>query len=381
MIYLDNSATTAPDEEVLSSFMEVNRRYFANPASLHLPGKEAETLLERSREQILSILGAADGEVIFMSGGTEANNLAIVGLARALRSRGQHIITTPIEHPSVLRAINYLEKEGFEIDYLSVDKQGLVDPKELAGKIQENTILVSIMHVNNEIGTVQPIAKCAEIIKEKSRAVFHSDAVQSFGKLPISLSSDGPDVITISAHKINGLKGSGILAMKKGIKIEAVNFGGGQEKGLRSGTVSVPNAVAIAKAMRLSVSKNDNENYKLWRKRLVNFINEFNDVVVLAEEAGAPHILSIAFYKIKGEIAVNHFQENGIIVSTSSACSSKSGRAGHVIEAIRLPENYKHGVIRVSFGSNTEKQHIEQFEKAFTQFIDLLGRGKKYEVE
>lgn len=381
MIYLDNSATTAPDEEVLSSFIEVNRRYFANPASLHLPGKEAETLLERSREQILSILGAADGEVIFMSGGTEANNLAIVGLARALRSRGQHIITTPIEHPSVLQAINYLEKEGFEVDYLSVDKQGLVDPKELAEKIQENTILVSIMHVNNEIGTVQPIAKCAEIIKEKSRAVFHSDAVQSFGKLPISLSSDGPDVITISAHKINGLKGSGILAMKKGIKIEAVNFGGGQEKGLRSGTVSVPNAVAIAKAMRLSVSKNNNENYKLWRKRLVNFINEFNDVVVLAEEAGAPHILSIAFYKIKGEIAVNHFQKSGIIVSTSSACSSKSGRAGHVIEAIRLPENYKHGVIRVSFGSNTEKQHIEQFEKAFTQFIDLLGRGKKYEVE
>ena len=381
MIYFDNSATTAPEEEVLSSFIEVNRRFYANPASLHLFGKEAEYLLERSREQVLSILGIPDGKVIFTSGGTEANNLAIIGFARAYRSRGNHIITTLIEHPSVLDSMKYLESEGFEVDYLSVDKQGLISEDELKEKIRENTILVSIMYVNNEIGTIQPIAECARIIKESSRAIFHSDVIQGFGKLPVSLAEDGPDAITISAHKINGLKGSGLLAMRKGIAPEAINYGGGQEKGLRSGTVSVPNATALAKAMRLIDAEDRLQSYIQWRKRLIDYIVDFNDVVVLAENSAAPHILAIAFYKIKGEIAVNFFQENGITLSTSSACSSKSGRAGHVIEAIHLPENYKHGVIRISFGKNNVEEDIIQFEKVFVQFMDILGRGKTNEME
>lgn len=381
MIYLDNSATTVPNEEVLTSFIKVNQRFFANPASLHRAGKEAELLLERSREQVLALLGETEGQVVFTSGGTEANNLAIIGLARGLRSRGNHIITTPIEHPSVLHAIKYLEEEGFEVDYLSVDKQGLISTDELKDKLRENTVLVSVMHVNNEIGTVQPIAECARIIKTSSRAIFHSDAVQSFGKLPIELGPDGPDALTISAHKINGIKGSGILVIRKGITLEAINYGGGQEGGLRSGTVSVPNAASIAKAMRLSASRNKTENYSQWRRRLIDFIKKYKDIVVLAEDTGAPHILAMAFYKIKGEVAVNFFQKNGIIVSTSSACSSKSGRAGHVIEAIRLPENYKQGVIRISFGEVNEEAHIAQFEKVIMQFIDLLGRGKTNGME
>ncbi|AMQ05785.1 MULTISPECIES: cysteine desulfurase family protein [Sporosarcina] len=377
MIYFDNSATTAPDEGVLTSFIEVNKRFFANPASIHLAGKEAEALLERSREQILSILGAHDGELLFTSGGTEANNLAVIGFARALRARGNHLITTKIEHPSVLHSMGYLETQGFEVDYLSVDEQGMISVEELKSKLRKDTILVSIMHVNNEIGTIQPIAECARLIKENTRALFHSDAVQSFGKLPVSLTGDGPDAITISAHKINGLKGSGILALRKGMAPEAISYGGGQESGIRNGTVSVANAVTMAKAIRMSAIEIEQKDFRQWRNRLIGFIGQFENVRVLAPDKAAPHILAVAFYKVKGEVAVNFFQENGITISTSSACSSKSGTAGHVIEAIGVNGKFKNGVIRISFGKNNIEQHVVEFEQVFARFMELLGRGNK----
>ncbi|WP_342537891.1 cysteine desulfurase family protein [Sporosarcina sp. FSL K6-1540] len=377
MIYFDNSATTAPDEGVLTSFIEVNKRFFANPASIHLAGKEAEALLERSREQILSILGAHDGELLFTSGGTEANNLAVIGFARALRARGNHLITTKIEHPSVLHSMGYLETQGFEVDYLSVDEQGMISVEELKSKLRKDTILVSIMHVNNEIGTIQPIAECARLIKENTRALFHSDAVQSFGKLPVSLTGDGPDAITISAHKINGLKGSGILALRKGMAPEAISYGGGQEIGIRNGTVSVANAVTMAKAIRMSAIDIEQKDFRQWRNRLIGFIGQFENVRVLAPDKAAPHILAVAFYKVKGEVAVNFFQENGITISTSSACSSKSGTAGHVIEAIGVNGKFKNGVIRISFGKNNIEQHVVEFEQVFARFMELLGRGNK----
>ena len=377
MIYFDNSATTAPDESVLTSFIEVNKRFFANPASIHLAGKEAETLLERSREQILSILGAPDGELLFTSGGTEANNLAVIGFARALHARGNHLITTKIEHPSVLHSMGHLETQGFEVDYLSVDEQGMISVEELKSKLRKETILVSIMHVNNEIGTIQPIAECARIIKANSRALFHSDTVQSFGKLPVSLTGDGPDAITISAHKINGLKGSGILALRKGMTPEPISYGGGQEKGMRSGTVSVADAVALAKAIRISATDVEQKDFRQWRNRLIKFIEQFENVRVLAPDKAAPHILAVAFYKVKGEVAVNFFQENGITISTSSACSSKNGTAGHVIEAIGVNGKFKNGVIRISFGKNNIEQHVVEFEQVFARFMELLGRGNK----
>ncbi len=377
MIYLDNSATTLPDDSVLASFTEVNRRFFANPASLHLAGKEAELLLERSREQIKSILGTPEGEVIFTSGGTEANNLAVIGFAHAYRSRGNHIITTSIEHPAVLRSMEYLETQGFEVDYLQVDAQGIISIEELKSKLRQETILVSIMHVNNEIGAIQPIAECARMIKGQSRAVFHSDAVQSFGKLPVMLTGDGPDALTISAHKIHGLKGSGILAMRKGMIPQAINFGGGQEKELRSGTVSVADATALAKAMRLHVANQEREDFRAWRNRIISVVERYEDVRILARDSAAPHILSLAFPKIKGEVAVNYFQENGITVSTSSACSSKNAKVSHVIEAIGVPEKYKNGVIRISFGKNNSEQHVSELERVFIGFMELLGRGKQ----
>lgn len=378
---MDNSATTAPSEEILSSFLEVNRRFYANAASIHLAGREADTLLGKSREQILSIVEASDGEVIYTSGGTEANNLALLGFARKYRKRGNHIITTAVEHPAILNAAKQLENEGFDVEYLSVNAEGLISLDELKEKLREDTIVVSIMHVNNELGTIQPIEKCGALIRKQSRAIFHSDTVQSFGKLPVALTADGPDAITISAHKINGLKGSGALITRKGILPEAINYGGGQEQGLRSGTVSVPDAVALAKAMRIATLKNRAEEYRIWRNELIRHIKNERDVVILAEEHAAPHIVAIAFYGIKGEVAVNFFQENGIIISTSSACSSKSGNAGHVIEAIRLEEKFKHGVIRISFGNNNTEEHILRFKKVFSDFVQLLKRGKTHEVE
>ena len=375
MIYLDNSATTKPDETVLQSFVEVSQRYYANPASLHSAGKEAEALLERSRSQILSVLNAPQGEVVFTSGGTEANNIAVIGYAHALKYRGNRIITTKIEHPSVLRAMESLEMEGFHIDYLSVNQAGLISLEELQSLLTKETILVSIMHVNNEIGTVQPLKECAKIIKLNSRAMFHTDAVQSIGKLEIDLSEDGPDIMTVSSHKIHGLNGSGVIAMKQGIAPKSINFGGGQEKGLRSGTVSVADAVATAKAMRLSVLTNRTADFKKWRNQLVSCISTYDKVKIIAQDEGAPHILSIAFKNIKGEVAVNYFQENGIIISTSSACSSKNSKVGHVIQAIGLSEDFTKGVIRISFGKNNSEQELAKVETVFKEFMNLLERG------
>ncbi len=378
---MDNSATTMPNEEVLSSFLEANRRYYANAASIHIAGRDADTLLKKAREQILSIVDAPDGNVIFTSGGTEANNLAVLGCARKHRNRGNHVITTVTEHPSILNAAHQLEREGFEVTYLTVNEHGLISLDDLKEKVRKDTILVSIMHVNNEIGTVQPISECSKIIKKQSRAIFHSDTVQSFGKLPVMLAEFSADAMTISAHKINGLKGSGVLITKKGILPESINYGGSQEFGIRSGTVSVPNAVAIARAMRLCTTERQASQHQIWREDLMTSIKALTEVKVLAENEAAPHILSIAFPYIKGEIAVNFFQEKGIMISTSSACSSKSNRASHVIEAIHVEEKYKHGVIRISFGNTTTEAHIVRVKEVLSEFVQLLRRGKTYEME
>ena len=375
MIYLDNSSTTKPNEQVMESFLTVNEKYYANPASLHSMGKEAENFLERAKHQMLTIAGNEDGEVILTSGGTESNNLAIIGFAKAYQSRGNHIITTSIEHPSVLNACNHLEVMGFEVDYLTVNESGLISLEELKMKIRPETILVSIMHVNNEIGTIQPIRDCATIIKSRSRAIFHSDCVQSFGKIPVTISGLGVDAITVSSHKINGLKNSGALLMKKGVVPHPILFGGGQENGLRSGTVSLPHAVALAKAFRLSVVSSENNQFRKWRNDIKDVCQTYENIRVLCPDDSAPHILAISFKAVKGEVAVNFFQKNGVIISTSSACSSKNKNAGHVIEAIRLNNQFKYGVIRISFGNNNTNEHIEKTIDILKQFMDVIEKG------
>lgn len=364
MIYLDNSATTKPKKEILETFVKANEHFYANPASLHQMGNAAEDLLEKARAQIAGLLHMK--HVTFTSGGTESNNLAIFGTAYAYQSRGKHIITAVTEHPSVLNSLGVLEEQGFEITRLPVDHFGRINLDELKNALRSDTILVSLMHVNNEIGTVHPIAEIARLLKN-TRTFFHVDGVQSIGKLALDQTAM-PDLLTMSAHKIHGLKASGVLAFND-VEFKAMQVGGGQEAGLRSGTVSVPHAAALAKALRLA---EPHPAHQKWNHDLRDFFMNYPNVKVLSPAEGAPHILSIAAKGIKGEILVSGLQKEGIIVSTSSACSSKSRETSHVIEAIRVPRDYKDGVIRISFGAFTTQQDIRHFKKAFERVNRLI---------
>ncbi|MBT2569014.1 cysteine desulfurase family protein [Planococcus sp. ISL-110] len=357
MIYLDNSATTRPRKEVLDAFVAANERFYANPSSLHVLGNQAEDLLETARNQLKERLYME--EIVFTSGGTEANNLALIGTARSYQHRGKHIVTAQTEHPSVLNSLAALEQEGFSVTRLPVSRSGAIDVDELKNALQSDTILVSLMHINNEIGTVHPIAEIAVLLKER-RIFFHVDAVQSIGKLVFDPAAM-PDLLSISGHKIHGLKGSGLLAYS-GVQLQAIQYGGGQESGIRSGTVSVANAVALAKALRLA---QPNPLHLTWNQRLRGFFSEFNGVKVVSPKDAAPHILAVAVKGVKGEILVSGLQKESVIVSTSSACSSKNGDTSHVIGAIGLPREFKDGVMRISFGAFTEEQDIIALQSAF----------------
>lgn len=364
MNYLDNSATTKPKKEVLDAFVKVNEQFYANPASLHAFGNQAEDLLETARAQLKELLYM--DKIIFTSGGTESNNLALIGTAHSYQHRGRHIVTAQTEHPSVLNSLAALEQQGFEVTRLTVSHSGDIDMDELKNSLRSDTILVSLMHVNNEIGTIHPIADIAHMLKER-RILFHVDAVQSMGKLTFDPAAM-PDLLSISGHKIHGLKGSGLLAYS-GVKLQAIQYGGGQESGIRSGTVSVPNAVALAKAVRMA---EPNPLHLEWNQDLRQFFSEFKDVKIVSPEGAAPHILAVAVKGIKGEILVSGLQKESVIVSTSSACSSKSRAASHVIQAIGLPREFREGVMRISFGAFTEEQDIISIKRAFQRVYRMI---------
>ncbi len=376
MIYLDNSATTKPYESVLQTFLQVNEHYYANPASIHQAGVEANDLLSRARGQVASILNTEEKQVIFTSGGTESNNFALYGIAKSSTHKGKHIIISEIEHPSVLEAAKRLITEGFDIEYLRVDGNGKLSIDQLKRIIRKDTILVSVMHVNNEMGAISPIREMAQVIHENSRAVFHVDAVQSFGKMPVAFDGEnGPDIITVSGHKIHGIKGSGVIAFRKQINVLPFLVGGGQEYGLRSGTVSVPLAVSFAKAARLAVEnmKEMEAQYKKWNRDLRSHLAQYGEeIFILSPEDAANHILSFSVKGLKGEILINALQKENVIVSTSSACSSKQTKDSHVVEAMKIAPQYKKGVIRISFGAMTTDQDIEAFKVRFKQVMNEL---------
>lgn len=384
MIYLDHSATTKPSADVMKAFVQANERYYANPASLHEMGVEVNILLNRSREQIAGLIHTEPEHVIFTSGGSESNNFLIKGIARANTHRGKHIIVSSIEHASVLETARALEKEGFHVDYVDVDKHGVVDLNDLKAKLTKDTVVVSIMHVNNEIGAIQPIEEIAKIVHEGSRAFYHVDAVQSFGKLPVYFNGEiGPDAISVSGHKINGLKGTGIAALRKRTTIEAIIHGGGQEMGLRSGTVAVPQDVAIAKAARLAEQhRTENvQQYIKWRNAIHTFLEPMEDVYVLSSNEGAPHIVSCSIRGIKGEVIVNAMQRQGVIVSTSSACHSKDNQISHVVQAVGVLDEFARGVIRISFGQGLTDSDIEKFKEAFSNVVkQVRGEIKTHEM-
>lgn len=374
VIYFDNSATTKAHPKVLETFVEVNEKFWANPASIHEFGHQTNELLQSAREQVAEILHTTNDKVYFTSGGTESNNLAVVGLANKYKHRGKHILVSAVEHPSVIEAAKHLALTGFDVEWIPVDPDGVILVETVKQMLRSDTVLVSVMHVNNETGAIQPIGKLSSMIRKNSRALIHVDAVQSFGKLPVHFQEFDVDAITISSHKINGLKGSGLLALKKFVEVEPMLLGGGQEFGIRSGTTPVPLAVCTAKAMRLATEKFNEKVQKMQRMtdEIVLFLSSFPAIKLISPQKRAPHIVTFSVSKIKGEVIINALQQKNVIVSTSSACSSRQTKTSHVLKAMHLQDEYIKGVIRLSISSFNTEEEVNQFKKIFTHVMNVI---------
>ena len=370
IIYLDNAATAKVDPEVLDSYNQITLNYFANPSSIHSLGQMASRLLDKSREQILNVLKLTHHEVIFTSGATEANNLAIKGYCFANRTRGNHIITSVSEHPSVLNSVLELKDFGYEVTVLPVNEKGAVEVKTLKAAIKENTILVSLMMVNNETGAINPIKEIGEYLKKFPKIAFHVDMVQAMGKLPLEL--DNIDMFSVAGHKIHGLLGSGILVKEKKIIIKAINNGGGQENNLRSGTNTLALSASLAKAIRIAISNQakDYEHVKVLSKRLLDYLEDNQDkyrINSFFEEN--PYIVNFSLLNHKASVVVEALSNRGIMVSSLSACHAKHEDYSAVVYAMTNDLNIAHNTIRVSFGRDNTLEEVEALIKNLESII------------
>ena len=369
MIYLDNCATTKPYKEVLETFVEVNNNYYGNPASINKFGKTTNKLLDAARKQVADILKVEKETIYFNSCATESNNIAIIGSVEHKKDFGNRIIVSKIEHPSVLETYRELERRGFILDYLNVDSNGLIDLNHLKSLLTKETILLSVMHVNNVYGGVQPIKEIVELLKEYPKVHFHVDGVQGVLKKEINLSNI--DSYSISAHKFHGIKGVGVLYLKSRRTVHNITFGGGQENGLRSGTVNVAGAVSLAKALRLSYERTPDvlKKHREFKKLIINELDSINHVVINSplDDNYVDSIINISLPKIKGEAIVNSLNERGIMVSTTSACSSKTFHLNEALYARGLSKENIEGSIRVSFSYKTKLEEIKTFVKVFKE--------------
>ncbi|MFT8870795.1 MAG: cysteine desulfurase family protein [Sporolactobacillus sp.] len=363
MIYLDNSATTKPYKEVLTTVQTVADDYFANPSSLHALGGRSEALMAEARRQAAALIGTLPQDVVFTSGGTESNNLAIKGTAFAHRRRGKHMITTVIEHASVLRAFEQLESLGFEVTYLTPHADGRITFDDFLKAYREDTLLVSVMHVNNETGAVQPVLQIGEFLKQQPRTVFHVDHVQGFTKVPLRLADSGIDLCTISGHKIHGPKGTGLLYVRQGVLLSPLFAGGGQESGYRSGTENLPGICGLVKAMRLTKEREAAgvAHLKTLQQRLVAALPAIGGTVHTCSDNAAPHIVNVSFKGLRSEVLVHALEEKDIFVSTKSACASKESEASAVLLAMGVPEEEASAAIRISMAYETTVEEIDRF--------------------
>ena len=364
IIYLDNASTTSVYEEVLNSYVEVSKNHNGNSSSIHQKGMDASRILERGREQILSLLNVkSTHDCIFVSGATESNNLAIKGVAFNYQNRGKHIITTVIEHPSVLNAFKQLERLfGFEVTYLKVNEEGKISIDELKKSLRKDTILVSIMAVNNEVGTVQPINEVAEVLKNYPKTYFHVDAVQAVGK--INIPYEKIDLITFTSHKIHGLKGTGCLIKNKTISLVSLNSGGQQELGYRGGTVDVAGAVAFSKALRIALERQ--KEATMYIKKLTSRIFEYlknNDDLykVNSNIEENPFLINFSLKNKKAAVIVEGLSRKGIMVSSVSACNSKMEKVSYVVYEMYHDESLAHNTIRVSPSEENTLEEIDIF--------------------
>lgn len=373
--YLDNAATTFVFPEVKDIMVKVMEEDFGNPSSLHKKGVEAEQYIKEAKETIAKLLKVEPKEILFTSGGTESNNMALIGSAYANKRRGNHIITTRIEHASVYNPLIHLEEEGFRITYLPVDERGIVELEALKEALCEETILVSIMGVNNEIGAVQPIEEIGRIIKGyRDTILFHVDAIQAYGKFPLYPKRWKVDLLSVSGHKIHGPKGSGFLYIKDKTKIHPLIFGGGQQRGMRSGTENVPAIAGLSLASKLMYENHEEKINKLksLKERLIQGACEIEDVV---DHSGmAPHIISLSFIGVRSEVLLHALEEKGVYVSSGSACSSNHPAVSGTLQAIGLDKKQLDSTLRFSLSIFTKEEEIDWAIACLKELVPVLRR-------
>lgn len=378
-IYLDNSATTRPYDDVIDLMTKVYREDYGNPSSKHYKGVDSEKYVKEAREIIAKSLKATPREILFTSGGTESDNTALIGCAYAHRRRGNHIITTKIEHPAILETTEYLKKQGFEVTYLNVDKTGVVDLEQLKASLTHETIIVSVMHTNNEIGSVQPLEEIGKIIKSFDKDIlFHVDAVQGYGKWLIAPKKANIDLMSVSGHKIHGPKGIGFLYIKEGTKMLPYIMGGGQQGGMRSGTENVPAIAGMGQAVK-NIYANLEDDRKLMyelRELLIDGVSKIEGVQIngMPGRDGAPHIISISVKDVRAEVLLHSLEERNIYVSSGSACASNKNTVSDTLRAIGLDKNYLESTIRVSLSVFNTKEDIESTIAALTDIIPELRK-------
>lgn len=381
LYYFDHAASSPPFPEVVESVANTMQKYYANPSSLHKHGYEAEQLLGQARKVIASSLDIEEKELVFTGSGTESNNLAIRGVASKYQNRGRHIVTTKLEHASVYETCRDLEQDGYEVTYLEADERGIVQVEDVVNALREDTILVSIMHVNNEMGAIQPIEEIGTRLKDYPRILFHVDAVQSLGKLSIHPHDWHIDLFSASAHKVNGPRGVGLLYCRKGLKLRPLITGGGQEGGLRSGTEALPLIAGMAKAIRMTIQSQQSSSNHLrkLRQQLVQKIKAIPELYVTGsqEEASvAPHIVHFCMPGLRSEVVVHALEERGIYVSSRSACSSGDHKPSRVLQAMGMDVDFALSGIRVSLSAQHSEQDIIHLAKSINEVQTQLRRKK-----
>ncbi|MBR6403289.1 MAG: cysteine desulfurase [Eubacterium sp.] len=375
-VYFDNSATTRPYDEVIDKMVSVMKEDYGNPSSLHKKGLDAEHIINDSVTEITKVLKCLPEEIVFTSGGTESNNMAIIGSALARRRSGKHIVVSGVEHASVSAVMQFLIREGYEVSYIPVDESGVATPESFAEAVREDTILVSCMHINNEIGSIMPVAEISKAVKAKNKDVyFHVDAIQSFGKIETIPKNMGADLMSVSGHKLHGPKGSGFLYVKKGLLLRPVIYGGGQQKNMRSGTENVPAIAGLGVAVKMTFDgfQDKIKHISDVRDRLVEGLTQIEDVYCNTDvRSGAPHIASISFLGVRAEVMLHALEDKGIYVSSGSACSSNKTKESAVLSAIGLDKKKIESTLRFSFGEQNTFEEVDYAVKTIKELLPVL---------
>ena len=377
--YLDNSATTRVFPEVVELMVKTMSEDYGNPSSMHTKGVEAEQYIKEATKTFAQILKVQEKEIYYTSGGTESDNWALIGTALANRRTGNHIVVTAMEHPAVGAVADFLEKQGFAVTRLSVDEKGRIDPEKMKEAVREDTIVVSMMYVNNEIGAVQDIAALSRIIKEKNPHTYvHVDAIQAFGKYHIYPKRLGIDMLSVSSHKLHGPKGVGLLYIDEKVKIVPIIYGGGQQKGMRSGTDNVPGIAGFALAAKLTYTDLDSKVERMYqlKQKLVDGLLALGDVHIhgMAVREGAPHIVSAAFVGVRSEVLLHTLEDRGIYVSAGSACSTHKRNASPTMQAIQAPRQLTESTVRFSLAETTTEEEIDYCLTVLGGILPMLRR-------